>query len=293
MRTLLLLILLSLNINLFAQEEYVNYADGTTTYHEFEEGQESYLLADNVNVRSSTSTTSTVVANLPIGTKVKIIEKSRAKLRLNGFKTNWYKISFKSSNNVSTGYVWGGLIAEGTIVSAKDTDILFMYGVASLKANAEGKFPEKLLKIQLRACKENKELSRISIDSDGSLNIYHWLGNRGNRGLNKVEDIIEFGESEQACAGMNAYHIVFWDGKDLLPVTTLYPGGDAPYYASDDLIFPSDPKGVKGKIIRDQQEGWYDDETEKDIVERHKQVAYIWTGEVLKKTKVLIDEEKK
>lgn len=291
MKTLLLLLLVSLTNLAFAQDEYINYAQGNESYHQFKVGAASYLLADNVNVREKPSSKGAVVTNLPIGTAIEIVEIADKKLRLNGFETNWYKISFDSKDAVKTGYVWGGLIAEGAIKSA-DSKVLFLYGVASLKKEGKEEYAADRGTIQVRACKDNQELSKIELESAADyLNIYHWLGNYGNRGLTGIKDVLEFGESAQSCGGINAYNIIFWDGKKLLPVTTLFPGGDAPYYSSDDLIFPSDEGGEKGKIIKDEKQGWYNDETETDVIERHKRAEYVWTGTALKQTKVLINKE--
>lgn len=292
MKTLLLLLLVFLaNIGFAQEEEYVNYIQGNEKYHQFEAGEEHYLLADNVNIRAEASSKATIVANLPIGTRIKIIRKSDNKLRLNGFKTNWYKVSFDSNEGKDTGYVWGGLIAEGAIQSV-DSKVLFLYGIASVKKETKGEYTSEKGVIQLRACKNKEELSRIELKTAGSyLNIFHWLANYGNKGLTSIKDIIEFVESEEMCGGINAYNLIFWDGKKLVYATTLSPFGDAPYYASDNLIFPSEKGGVKGKVIGDQEVGWFDDEKEANVVESHKQVEYIWTGESLKQTKVLMDKK--
>jgi hypothetical protein len=293
MRILLLLLLASLANVGFAQdqEEYVNYKEGNDKYHQFKVGTATYLLADHVNVRSKPSSKGDVVINLPIGTAVKIVEKSDERLRLNGFKTNWYKVSFNAQNKVTTGYVWGGLIAEGSIMSA-NSKVRFLYGIASFKTGYEAEMGAEQAQIQIRACKNKQELSRIELRNAANyLNIYHWFGNYGKRGLENIEDVLELGESEGMCGGANASHIIFWDGEKLVHAKSLYPGGDAPYYSSDDLIFPSDKGGAKGKIIQEEKEGWYDEEKKADVIQRHKRVEYIWTGKTLKETKVLMDEE--
>jgi hypothetical protein len=290
MRTLLLLLLASLASFVYGQDDHVNYVSGNNKYHQFESGKTYYLLADNVNIRSIASSKADVVTNLPIGTAVKIIEISDEKLRLSGFKTNWYKVSFKSKDAVTDGYVWGGLIAEGSITCASDPSVQFLYGVASLRKNKETEYPKQKLTLQLRACKNNKELSKIKMESKTNLNVYHYIKNYGNKGLDNVKDIIELGESQSFCGGYNGYNMFFWDGKKLTYATTLMPGGDGGYYSSDDLIFPSDKGGEKGKIINDQKVGYDVGETEEAILESHKRVEYVWTGEKLKQIKILIDK---
>jgi hypothetical protein len=269
-----------------------NHVDGDRGYHQFEEDDICYLIADNVNIRSEASTKASVVTNVPIGTEVTILEESSKQLRLKGFKANWYKVKFKGKEKKMTGYVWGGLIAEGSVTCASDNDIRFMYGIESSKEEKFEYYSNYKIKIQMRACKNNKELSKIVLEGDGNLEIYHWIENFGNKGLEGIKDIIEFGVSQQMCAGVNAYNYVFWNGEKMIYATQLRPGGDAPYFASDDLIFPTDEGGVKGKIIRDEKSGEsLDDGT--DNIESHSRVEYEWTGEKLKKTKVLIDEKRK
>lgn len=291
MRTLLLFVLLSLANAGFAQDDAVNYVEGNNKYHTFEVGDKRYLLADNVNVRATASSKAAIVTNLPIGTAIEITEVSDEKLRLSGFKINWYKVSFKSKDRATEGYVWGGLISEGTIACANDPSVQFLYGVASLRKNKEGDYPTQKLTLQLRACKNNKELSKIKIENETEIEMFHYIKNYGNKGLDKIKDIIELGESQSVCAGYNGYNMVFWDGQKLTYVTTLTPGGDGGYYSSDDLIFPSDKGGERGKIINDQKVGYDVGEAEESILESHKRVEYVWTGEKLKQTKILVDKK--
>ncbi|BDS10769.1 SH3 domain-containing protein [Aureispira anguillae] len=288
-RTLFLFILW-IPVLLLGQEEAIDYAEGRDTYHQFENGQVAYLLADRVNIRDKASTEGAIIANLGIGTAVTIVRRSSYLLRLNGFETNWYKVLFEDQGIEKKGYVWGGLIAEGRVQSTKDKTIHFLYGIASYKKQSNETYPKYRLKLQVRACRANQELAKLEFETSGFLEIFHGFGNYGDRGLKKIQDVLEFNESQERCAGFNGNTVIFWDGNVLHKVVTLYPGSDVPYYATDDLIFPADKGGVAGQIIRDQQEGWYDIDKEKDIVESHKKVAYIWTGSSLKQTKVLADK---
>ncbi len=285
MKNLLFLFLMLLAHSLIAQTRQ----EGNQSYHQFEKDAVCYLIADKVNVRSEPSTKGAVLVNIPIGTELTILEQSSEKMRIKGFKTNWYKVQFQQNGNTQTGYIWGGLIAEGWVTSATDKKVRIMYGIASYKAEEKEYYTNYDISLQVRACKNNKELSKIEIKGDGGLSIYHWIENFGNKGLSSIDDIIEIGVSQQMCAGINAYNVIFWDGKDLKFAEQLRPGGDAPMFASDELIFPNDKGGVKGKIIRDQQVGELTDEG-KEIIESHSRIAYEWTGNKLKQTKVLIDK---
>ena len=62
---------------------------GQNTYnveHSFSKGLYKYLIADNVNVRSGPSTNNSIVANLPIGTRLEIIEETNYLYTYNNIK---------------------------------------------------------------------------------------------------------------------------------------------------------------------------------------------------------------
>lgn len=280
MKKLLLLLFLITSQFLIAQED---------AYHQFEDNATCYLIADNVNVRESASSKGKVVANIPIGTEVKILKKADEVLKLNGFETNWYKVEFKAQDKIQSGYVWGGLIADGWVESTSDKSIKFMYAIASCKIEEKEYYTDYNIKIQLRACKNNKEIAKLEFDTRGDLNIWHQLENLGNKGLSNVKDVLFYSVSQQMCAGVNAYATVFWDGTKLIFVAEQTPGADAPVFSSDDFIYPSDEGGKKDRIFREEKSGESTDDG--DVLDIHKKVEYQWTGTELKKIKVLIDKK--
>lgn len=277
---------------IFALSSITLQAQTSYTFHKFQKGDACYLLADNVNVRAEASSSAKVVDNLPIGTAIKIVAKDRQTLKLNGIRRSWYEISYLVKGSKKTGFVWGGLIATG---SAKDdkSGVLFLYGLASLKKGSNEYNGEK--EVQIRACKDNKELSKITFEATNYSEISNSLSCGGNRGVSNIDNILEYDESQEMCGGANIYVVIFFSNNKLSLVSTLYPGADAPYYFSDHLIFPEDENGVKGRIIHEVQEGyWEENDSEeggKDVIEKHRKVECIWTGKGLKEIKVLIDKK--
>ncbi len=276
---------------LFAQERDtpVSVHSQHNHYHEFEDGEETYLIADRVNVRSEPSSKAKVVDNIPIGTKITVLKNSYKTLTLKGFTANWYKIQYGRK----TGYVWGGLIAEGSVKGIKANSVRFLYGVkAYATKKTEYGYEEEVVTIQVRVCKDNEELSQVEFDAVGGLSIAHWITAFGNLGLSDIKEVLEINVSQQMCAGTNANYVLFWDGQKIHYVKELRPGGDVPYFYSDDLIFPVHKGGEKGKIFGEQISGEYgEEEGAEDIIESHKKVEYKWTGTKLVQTKVLIDKQ--
>jgi hypothetical protein len=254
----------------------------------FEAGTQTYLLADRVNIRKSPSSKSTVAVNLPIGTAVKILAETEDKLRINGYAAPWYKVSFDAVDGVSMGYVWGGLLALGSFSSSQDKKVLFLYGLAAVKTKKGEEYPTAT--VQIRACKNNKELSQIQVSSLGS-RTYNRLSNYGNRGLKDIVDVLEYSESQEFCGGQNPTTVIFWDGKELHKVTNLYYMGDPPVFAYNRLIYPDDKGGKADRIIVETVDGWYDEEKQQDVIETHKKVACVWAEQTLKQMTVLLDKK--
>lgn len=290
MNKLLLLVLLLAVQSLYAQVFISNHS-----YHQFQIGSDCKLIADNVNVREEASTKASIIANIPIGTDVKILKQSSKTLKLKGFSCNWYKVSFSNKGKKTEGYIWGGLIADAFIESS-EKDVYYMVGIttfAEVKKNEY--YSEYDMKVQVRASKNNKELDRIEFKVEGGLSISRTMERFGDKSVAGIKDIFEFGVSQNMCAGLNEYYVIFWDGKKLFHVADLTPGGDAPYYFLDEFIYPEDEenRGKKGRIIRNFKEGYYDDTGDKDVVESHHQVEYEWTGKELKKIKEVVLVERR
>ena len=82
---------------------YDEYNDNT-----YQEGSFQYLIADDVNIRNYPSTASSIIANLPIATRLRIIEMSTERYTYNNISFPWYKVSFIVNHREKIGYVVGG-----------------------------------------------------------------------------------------------------------------------------------------------------------------------------------------
>ncbi len=265
-------------------------AQGHNQYHYFAENDTCYLLADNVNVRNLASSKGDIIANIPIGTQVVILEQSTEKLTLHGLELPWYQVKF----DTLVGYIWGGLIADGWIQSPNDKDLIFMYGVSSCRSkNLEWDTKAKQVKLQIRACKNNKELSKLELNAVGSLeNMFRTINISGNKGLSSLKNIVNISLSQEMCGGINEEYVIFWQKEKLYYAFALSPWADVPIVIEDRLIFPTDKGGKKNIIIQEKKRLEYiDDSLEKAVIDYHKKIEYKWTGTKLKLGKVLVDKK--
>ncbi len=104
----------------------------------------NYIFSDKTNIRAQASSKSKVIATVPIGTKVEILQKTDVLFQYNNRIDYWYKVKI---NKKTVGYVWGGLLSNNFYFNDVNNDkkkelILirnFSFGGYSLRKNAKGK----------------------------------------------------------------------------------------------------------------------------------------------------------
>lgn len=264
----LLLLTLSISTAAFCDEEYEPY--------EFYQDQTAYVLGDSVNIRQEASTSSKTVAVVAIGTKVKILQKTDVKLNLNGFTMAWYKVEF---DNKQKGYVWGGKLAMKSFRSSKNTDYIFHFGLEKMVAG-QGTY-------QIRVEKNHKEVQRMSFEGFFGEQKPHTITNHGSRGLTNIDDVIYIDANAEFCGDGGGSIVFFWSGNKLYNIQTLYDVADAPVFATDTFIFPSDMEGKKGQILLHEEVGeaiFPEDGSESTIqYEKNETTAFQWDGKKLVK----------
>lgn len=245
--------------------------------HDFGIGTETQLIADRVNIRQGPSTKAVVAVNLPIGTPITIVEQTTEQLFLNGFKAPWYKVSFPTTHGVTSGYVWGGLIALGQLPCATDPEVVFLYGIKEVIQEAGS---PKLI-IQVRACKDHKELSATQVTSIGRWKAapHQWMSydDRGLIGVSAVLEYVEFSEQDVLVSETTTF---FWYEQQLQKVITLREVSDPPAFDLEKIIYPNESGGLSGaRLVQEKWRGWYD-EMGKETITQHSQTIYVWTGEL-------------
>lgn len=251
-------------------------ADEQNLPYEFYVDQNYYTLCDSVNLRSEADLSSKTISQLPIGTKLLILEKTEQLTNLNGAEFFWYKVQTEKK---TTGYVWGGKLALQSFRSTKNTDFVFHYGVE--------KIVEGTIFFQIRVEKAHKEVQRISIEGFGGPFKNHQLGVFANMGLKNVDDIFTFQGFAEACGEGAGIEYIFWSNEKLYKAKRLSHFFDAPFFYQEELIFPSDMEGKKDQIIYKVQSGEHVDDPEnpqndKIEYEKNEKSSLVWTGKELK-----------
>ena len=255
----LLILLLCVPLIGFAQEHYIS-----NEY--FQEESYQYLIADDVNIRLGPSTKTSIVANLPIGTRLKIIEKLKYRYTYNNISFPWYKVSFFLNNRKKIGYVVGGFIAQDY---HKDKEIIFLSGLSKY-------YPDGEITYQIRVAKENKEIDKIEFPpSDYGEFSFHVFNNEDiNSGIYIIQSRFIVG----ACYAQPNETTLFFENNKLYHIKT--------FSNEDDKYL-----GFENGIIQVLESFGYDDPSlppsEKDGVFNAWKVTvleeYIWDNRRLKR----------
>ena len=257
---------------------------GVYGYQKYEPGQIVLLFGDKVNVRGTASPDGKVVAQLPIGAEVMIVEKTEELYTLNDYTEEWYKVEFKDSQGMSgKGYIWGGLISKtsymGDILKDGVTDIILV-GVT----DGGQKVKVRLL--------QNGKMVYESPDMKGFINVFGAEGQLSyvvnielvqGLGFTNPADAIRISFLYEACDVTSGEILLLTDGKKTYYVATLEDFGNELAYIHHEVVFPSaSKKDTKLSVILNEE--LTDEETGK-VIKKEKTEVYTWDGKSVKKTK--------
>lgn len=109
-----------------------------------------YLLANDVAMRAGPSVQFEQLTTLQIGTYLRLLAKSESPQTIKGVCSRWYKVKI----GPDLGWIWGGMIAQKTMVSSLDPETIFLFGEAEDDFNSQKQY-------QIRAVKNGVELDRL------------------------------------------------------------------------------------------------------------------------------------
>lgn len=253
MKHLYLLLLLGLSsLTISAQEKSTRTE--IRNYFDFKAGETAYLFGDKVNIRADATTDAEILQTAAINTPVKVLVVLPAEtnpfLTLNGISAPWVKIKF--GKNQTDGYVWAPLLAQYKMEGAFYVD--FLFGL-SRKDPETGQLYGKL-----RALKEGHLLDELEFKTVGTEEHHIYGQIYGNRGVPKVDNIIEAHFGFEACGYVNGNQTLVWRNEQLYylgEVTGIADGGML--YSDNSFIFPNDDRGQFEKILLKKEQGEFDD----------------------------------
>ena len=276
-----LLLILCVPLMVFGQTTFTPEQFGEHHFPYFRAGSYQYLIADDVNIRLGPSTKTSIVASLPIGSRVKIIEELTYRYIYNNISFPWYKVSFILDNREKIGYVVGGFIAEEfffpneEIVKIdndglyQDTGLVFLLGISEYYTGYQPNY-------QVRVAYQNKEIDKLEFFASEEGDQLYFDVTR-NEDIGNGIYIIKSRFVVGACYTQNNEVTVFFDDDKLYHIKT-FSNEDEKYL------------GFKNGRIQLLKGYWYDDPNLPDSGygdgNSYKEIVleeYIWDGSRLQK----------
>ncbi len=287
MKNLLFILCLFFTNAINAQTETGNWQKSSGTFEGFGVDKLYYTLVTDANVREKPNTQAKVLAKLPIGLAVKIIEVTTDSFTLRGVRRPWLKIAFSDNQTANMGYIWGGFLAVAAIQTPNsdayaEPNTLYLAGVAAYEEK------KNQLTAQIRVARNGKELAKAEFVTTGDLSYYPSLEVRYD-GLENVKAILMLNFSYPACGYASGNNLVFWlknnQLQKMLEISSMSDGGV--FYSSEDYILPSDKGGISRHILvvsdtAEMEDGEKDFKIKKQDI---KITLHKWTGAKLVKLK--------
>ncbi|GAB4427138.1 MAG: hypothetical protein OHK0011_08930 [Turneriella sp.] len=234
------------------------------------------LIGNNVRVRSAPDAKAKVEAELRIGMEVTPLEQTSNSMTVDGVQAPWYKVRYAVDGGHAEGYVWGNLIARAFAVSKTGELFLFGTGRRQKDISVGTEYTS-----QVRVALDGEERARLEVKEGTSFEARYEAALSNGRGLEGVSNIFAVKFVQEYCAGKGNTMFFFWNGQKLLHAHSSIDGADAPHYAIEKQIFPSDKGGRKGFVILEQEYGDHDDP--KSV--KKENILLKWNGKKLEKSK--------
>ena len=282
-----LLSLAFLNTSISAQDDYDSWMQAEGTLQGFEQGANYYTFVSDANLRDKPGTTgSTVIAKLPIGSKVTIMEVSSDSFAQRGIKLPWLKVQCETG---AIGYIWGGFMALASIQTpdieyTPNRGVLYLTGVSAFQEDKHE------ITVQVRVAEKGKELSRTEFTTQGDLSYYPSFSVQFEP-LKNVKAVLAVNYYYPACGYASGDNLVFWQENNTLSriIETSSVGDGGVFYSSETVLLPSQPGGIGDHLLVVKDESEFEEKGD-DLVRSRQSVAivlYKWTGSKLLKVKEL------
>lgn len=269
-------IIILLQTTLTAQNDYTF----NSLYRSFEEGKSFYVLKES-SIHVAPFITATVLGNVFTGTVVRVEERMDEVFKIQGFRTNWYRVTFDNKGQLEEGYLWGGNIAVGAFYAQDNAKTLFLYGVDHIGLVDRGSYTEEGIQLGLYVLENMEVQDHLVFEAMGTLYTKTQGKAFGNKGLNAIKEIIEVAFSDGYCGGVAATTTIFWDGQELHYVNLLSNGFSTKTFANRFYIYPQEHLEKEQIIILRKETGTFD-ENKYPVYNNRVDQRYIWIEDRLR-----------
>lgn len=244
----------------------------------FQNGSMVRLAADRVNIRSTPSLSGSVIATLPIGSKLRITSKSDVSSTINRLTAPWYAVSFGDRGGGKKGFVWGGLLSVASL-DLKDAggDEVMLAGISVT--------PDNSVACRVTLLRGGTVAGKVEFNPPGLLNQdgtydYSVTGELyGGRGLKGVAHVIALSFNYPACGYPFGTVLVIYDGTALYQgVRTLSMVEAGVFHVIAKPVFPDEKEGVKDSVVVVTTHEEFNEESKEYRVTKIEKKIHRWEG---------------
>ncbi|TWV96281.1 hypothetical protein [Chitinophaga pinensis] len=243
-----------------------------------QQGDTLTVFAEKAYIRQSASPKATIQDSLTTGQTIIAAKLIETEFTMKGITAPWYQVKYKIDGKQKEGFVWLGLMAFG---SYQKDSVQFLYGIDKV-VPAEIKEADPKYVILVKALNaKHALLDKKSVTVDGgSFAITADAKLLGGMGLDKISTIVRLYFSGESCGIPDNYIYYGWNGSKLLELpgkTNMFDAGAVGH--SETLLFPKEPGGQAGKIIRLTVDEEFGEDGETVAKSKSTREVYIWNGE--------------
>ena len=242
-----------------------------------QQGDTITIFSDKAYIRQSPSSQAPIVDSFTTGNSVIAAKLTETELTLKGMTTPWWQVRYKVGGKQKEGYLWLGLAALGQY---KKDSVQLLYGIEKVIPGA-AKGDDSKYVVVLKALStthhllDKKELivtgGQFAISAEGKL--------LGSMGLDKLTAILRLCFSGEACGIPTDYYYFGWTGSKFLPLPQKSSMFDAGAISHDEvLLFPKEPGGQAGKIIKVIKDEEFGEDGEKVVKTTTNREVFVWDG---------------
>lgn len=249
-------------------------------------GDTVLVFGDRVNVRTAPSKDASVAAQLAAGEEVIVRDTTPTFMQSNGLNQRWLRVAFSKNGARQEGYLWGGLLAHGSVQIGAAR---LIYGAVSAqkKAGEEG-LQQFLLEVRAVVGGTLRSAAAFKIDVSGG-GYYIYAESSTKLGLAKYAGAVRVQAGYEACGYTNYELYALWDGAKLTALPALESIADGGvFYHGESYLFPAmlpyveDPDAIYLKT--EHLEAGEKDENESNEWTKVRRVR--WDGKQFVKPKV-------
>jgi len=242
-----------------------------------QQGDTITIFSDKACIRQSPSSQAPVLDSFTTGSAVIAAKLTETELTLKGMAAPWWQVRYKVGGKQKEGYLWLGLAALGQY---KKDSVQLLYGIEKvIPGAAKGDDPKYVVVVKAisttRHLLDKEELivtgGQFAISAEGKL--------LGSMGLDKLTAILRLCFSGEACGIPTDYYYYGWTGNKFLPLPQKSSMFDAGAISHDEvLLFPKEPGGQAGKIIKVTKDEEFGEDGEKVVKTTTNREVFVWDG---------------